>query len=162
MTVRQIVHQHDPAAAILNLRTMDEVISTSLARPRISMVLLALFAAAALILGAIGIYGVMSYAVGERSRELSIRVALGAARRDLLVSVLGSGLRLTAVGIAVGLGLAFAAARLLESLVFEVSTTDPAIFSATVAALVLVAVLATLVPALRAGRTDPSAALRSD
>jgi putative ABC transport system permease protein len=141
---------------------MDEVISDSLGRPRMLMHLFGGFAALALLLAALGTYGVLSYQVTERRREIGIRMALGARREAVLGRVLGDGLKLTTVGLLAGLAGALALTRLMETLLFEVRPTDLATFGGVTAAITLVAIAACLVPALRATRVDPMAALREE
>jgi len=141
---------------------MDEVISDSLGRPRMLMHLFGGFAALALLLAALGTYGVLSYQVTERRREIGIRMALGARCEAVLGRVLGDGLKLTTVGLLAGLAGALALTRLMETLLFEVRPTDPATLGGVTAAITLVAIAACLVPALRATRVDPMAALREE
>jgi predicted permease len=156
------VREADPALPIIRLRTMDEVVSGSLRRPRMLMHLFGGFAALALLLAAIGTYGVLSYLVTERRREIGIRMALGAKREAVLRSVLGYGLKLTCIGLAAGLAGALALTRLMETLLFEVRPTDPATLVSVASVITFVAVIACLVPAHRATRVDPIAALREE
>ena len=156
------VREADPSLPIIRLRPMDEVVSDSLRRPRMLMHLFGGFAALALLLAAIGTYGVLSYLVTERRREIGIRMALGAKRETVLRSVLGYGLKLTAIGLAAGLAGALALTRLMETLLFEVRPTDPATLASVAAVITFVAIIACLVPALRATRVDPIAALREE
>ena len=145
---------------IYRIRSLDEMISNSVAKPRFYMLLLGLFAIVGLVLAIVGVYGVISYMVSERTREIGVRMALGATRRDVLRMVLGRGLTLAAVGIVIGLGGGIAVTRVIESLLFEVSATDPLIFGTVSALLALVAAFACYVPAMRATRVDPMTALR--
>src|SRR5262249_31751856 len=131
-------------------------------RPRFSMALVGLFGVLALSLAAIGLYGVLSHAVAQRTREIGIRVALGAARREVLRLVVGQGMRLALLGIALGACGALAATRLLRSLLFGVATDDPLTSFVLIATLAAVALTACAVPAWRAARVDPIAALRAD
>jgi ABC-type antimicrobial peptide transport system permease subunit len=126
------------------------------------MGLVGAFALAALVLAAIGIYGVVSYGVAQRTSEIGVRMALGAGRRDVLRLVVGGSLRLALAGVALGLVAALAVTRAMTTLLFGVTATDPATFAVTAAALAVVAVLASLVPALRATRIDPIEALRAE
>jgi putative ABC transport system permease protein len=142
------------------VRTLEEVVSSSLAGRRFSLAVLAAFAASALALAVTGVYGVMSYAVARRTHEIGVRMALGAQRRDVLGLVLGSGMRLTLFGVGAGLVGSLAAARLMSGLLYGVSPNDPATLLAVAALLVVVAFLACLVPAYRATRVDPIAALK--
>jgi putative ABC transport system permease protein len=159
-TVRRTVWEIDKDQPVSNISTMEEILSESIARQRFSMLLLGIFAAVALILAAVGLYGVMSYSVAQRTREIGIRMALGAQARDVLRLIVGQGLTLTLIGIALGLTGAFALTRLLESLLFGVSASDPATFTGVAALLLAVSLLACYLPARRAMRVDPLIALR--
>jgi len=159
-SIREIVAGMDREEPIANIATMDQLITDSVARSRFMMFLLGLFAALALILASIGIYGVMSYAVSQRTNEIGIRMALGAQRRDILRLVLGHGSRLAIIGVAIGIGTALLLTRLMVSLLFSVSATDPATFSAVAVLLLLVALIACYIPARRAMKVDPMVALR--
>jgi len=150
----------DPAIPLNNVRVFDQYISRSLARPRFNAFLLSIFAGSALLLTAIGIYGVMAYSVAQRTNEIGIRMALGAAQSHIFRLVVGQAMTLVAISIVIGLGGAFAATRLLNSLLFGVSAWDPFTFSAIVILISLVAFLATWVPARRAMNLDPMVALR--
>jgi putative ABC transport system permease protein len=139
---------------------MDQLISTSVAQPRLNLSLLVAFAALALILSAVGVYGVMAYAVTQRTHEIGIRMALGALPADVLRQVIAEGGRLAACGVALGLVAALALTRLMASLLFGVKPTDPVTFTAVAATLVSVALAACYIPACRATRVDPIIALR--
>jgi ABC-type antimicrobial peptide transport system permease subunit len=141
---------------------MDEVVSDSLRRPFMLTHLFGGFATLALLLAALGTYGVLSYQVTERRREIGVKMALGARRQAVLSSILGDGLKLTTIGLLAGLAGALALTRSMETLLFEVRPTDPATLGGVTAAITLVAVVASLVPALRATRIDPMAALREE
>ncbi|MFY9550958.1 MAG: FtsX-like permease family protein, partial [Thermoanaerobaculia bacterium] len=141
---------------------MTQTVYESVAQPRFRATLLALFGAAALLLAVLGIYGVISYSVGRRTREVGIRIALGAQGRDVLRMVLLEGLALSAAGLAVGLGGALVLTRFLSSLLFEVSPLDPSTYSAVAASLLATGLLACWIPARRATRIDPVLALRQE
>ena len=142
------------------VRTMQQRVHESLARRRFSMLLLAVFAAVALALATIGIYGVMAYLVNQGTREIGIRVALGATRRNIVSLVVRQGMALALSGVAVGLAGAFLLTRLIRSLLFGVEATDPVTFVGIALLLGLVALLASYIPARRAARVDPLVALR--
>ena len=150
----------DADMPVYNVQTMNEIIRASLARQRFTTLLFLLFAGAALMLGAIGTYGVLSYAVSQRTREMGVRMALGAGAPEILRLVLTRGARLIAGGIAIGLVAAFALSRLLASMLYHVTATDPATFMAVSAVLIVVAVAACYIPARRATKVDPIIALR--
>jgi putative ABC transport system permease protein len=160
--IRNAVLQLDKEQPIANVRTLDQILSISIAQQRFSTLLLGVFAAVAMALAAVGIYGVLSYAVTQRTQEIGIRVALGAARRDVLRLVVGQGMRLALIGMAAGLAVAFALTRLMSTLLFGVSPTDPMIFGSIALLIVTVALLACLIPARRATKVDPMVALRSE
>jgi len=141
---------------------MDQLLSESVGQRRLSMLLLGLFATIALLLASIGIYGVMSYSVAQRSHELGIRMALGAARGNVLRLVLRQGMSLVVIGLVIGILGAIGVTRLLATQLFGVDATDPATFTLVAGGLALVALVATLVPALRATRVDPLVALRQE
>src|SRR5262249_24943957 len=158
--IRQDLQQMNAEQVVFGAISMDEIISTTLARRRFSMILLTSFAALALILAGIGIYGVISYIVGQRTQEIGIRMALGARRIHVLRMVLGQGARLIVIGEATGLAAALALTQLMTSLIFNVSPADTLTFASVTALLTLVALLACAVPARRATRVDPMLALR--
>ncbi len=160
--MRRAVKDAEPDALVLSAASMDELIAPQLARPRFDAVLLSTFAVAALILAAIGLYGIMASAVAQQTRELGVRMALGATPERLRRMVLGQALRVTGVGAAVGLAAALAGSRLLTSLLFEVSPTDPVALLGACALLLAVAFVAALMPAQRAGRVDPAQMLRAE
>ena len=150
----------NPEAPVSELKAMPEIMAGETAAPRSIASLFAAFAALALALGIIGIYGVISFFVGQRTREIGIRIAMGAQRRDILKLVVSEGLTLTAVGIIVGLGSALALTRFLSSLLYGVSATDPVDFAAVAVLFAVVALAASYIPARRAMRVDPLTALR--
>jgi putative ABC transport system permease protein len=152
----------DPDMEISTFSTMGQLVGRQLVRPRFNMSLMGVFASVALMLAAIGIYGVISYSVAQRTREIGIRVALGAGEREIVRSVLGRGMALTITGVALGLAGALGVTRLLASLLVGVRPTDPLTFTAIAMLLVLVALLACYVPARRATRVDAIVALRSE
>ena len=158
--LREAVLTIDPDQPISDVRTMDQWVSRSLEVRRAPMVLLALFGGVALVLSAIGIYGVLAFGVAQRVREFGIRQALGADRQSILSLVLGQGMRTVGVGVALGLGGAYALSRFLETLLFGVQPHDMAVFAGVTVLLLLVAVLACYLPARRATEIDPMTALR--
>jgi putative ABC transport system permease protein len=160
--IRNAVLQIDKEQPIANVRTLDQILSTSIAQQRFSMLLLGVFAAVAMLLAAVGIYGVLSYSVTQRTHEVGIRMALGAGRRDVLRLLIGHGMLLTLIGVAAGLAAAFALTRLMSTLLFGVSPTDPATFGLIALLLVTVALLACWIPARRATKVDPMVALRNE
>jgi len=160
--VEREVHQIDKDEPVSDVRTMEGWVSRSLAQSRFNSVVLAVFAGLAIVLAALGIYGVMAYAVSQRTSEIGIRLALGADQRTILRLIVGNGIRLAAVGLATGIVLALALTRTLASLLFGTRPTDPVTFAAVVAALGLVALLASYVPARRASRITPVEALRTE
>ena len=161
-TVRKTILEADPDQPIANIRTLEEAVDRSLSRQRTTLILLGIFAFVAIALACIGIYGVMSYVVGQRAREFAIRGALGAQRRDIVGLVLRGGLKLSLLGITVGSVAAFFLARLVETLLFEVQARDPFVFLASVCLLGIVAAVSVYLPARRATKVDPLTALRTD
>jgi putative ABC transport system permease protein len=157
--VRNEIHQVDPAQPISNVRTMDEVLGEETASRRLGMTLLTIFAALALLLATIGIYGVLAYFVVQHMQEFGVRVALGAQRRDILALVLKKGMTLTLLGVAIGLAVAFGLTRLMSSLLYGVGTTDPLTYASLAVLLTGVALIACYVPARRATKVDPMVAL---
>ncbi len=160
--LRRAVAEVDPALPLYNLGTMQGRVMDSLAQSRFSTMLLTVFGAIALILAAIGVYGVISYGVAQRTQEIGIRMALGARHADVLAMVVRHGAALAGIGLAVGLAGALALSQLMSSLLFQVSPTDPPTFASGTMVLTAVAVLAAALPARRAARTDPMVALRNE
>ena len=158
--IREIVTAADPTVPIVNMRTMEDVFAESVVRPRFLAQLLAVFGGLALVLAAIGTYGVLSYAVTERRHEIGIRMALGADRGTVLGMILAQGLRVTALGIVVGMFGALLLTRLASSLLYEVEPTDPLTFATVALFVAVIAALACLVPARRATAVDPMVVLR--
>jgi predicted permease len=161
-SLRNQVHRLDPTLAVADVQLMDQIVDSSVSTPRFAFALVGLFAVLAIVLAGIGTYGVISYSVSQRTPELGIRMALGALRSDVMRLVLFHAARLACLGTILGVLAAFAMARLLKSLVFEVSTSDPATFASVAGVVILVALLAGYIPALRATATDPVNALRSE
>jgi predicted permease len=160
--VGRAVWSINPNVPLANVRPLDAVVAKSMARTSFTLVMLAIAGAMALLLGAAGIYGVISYSVSQRTREIGIRMALGARRQEVTRMFVGHGLGLTAVGIACGLAAAVALARVMGSLLFEVSPIDPITYVAVCAGLTLAAFLASYLPALRATLVNPVTALRAE
>jgi putative ABC transport system permease protein len=154
------IHDMHSDQPVSEVRSMNAVVGESVARQRFNMLLLVIFAGVALVLAVVGIYGVMAYGVMQRRHEIGIRVALGAGRADVVRMVMGQGLALTAAGIGIGAGAAFALTRLMKSMLFAVTATDPATFAGVALLLAMVALVACYVPARRATRVDPVVALR--
>lgn len=152
----------DPQLAVFDAKSMDDAVSESVAQPRFYAILLASFAGIALLLAGIGIYGVIAYSVSQRTRELGIRLALGAGRASVITLVLRQGVVLIAAGVVGGLAVAFAGTRLIATMLFNVSTLDAATFAAVTGVLVVVAVAATWIPAARASAVDPLVAMRAE
>jgi putative ABC transport system permease protein len=157
--MRQVVRSLDSQLPV-NFKTLDQVFASSLDQRRFSLVIFGVFGCVALLLAAMGIYGVTSYAVAQRTQEIGIRIALGARMSDVLKLVLGSGMSLVLIGAALGVAGAFAATRVMSNLLFGVAPTDFATFTAVVVVLVVVAFVACFIPARRATKVDPLVALR--
>ena len=161
-TVRAAIQSLDNNQPVYDVFTLRQIVGDSMAQRRFSMLLMGLFAAVALALAAVGIYGVMSYSVAQRTHEIGIRIALGAQTSDVLKLVIGQGMMLTMIGVAIGLAAALALTRLLETLLFGISATDWATFTEIAALLTAVALLASYLPARRASQLDPMIALRQE
>jgi predicted permease len=158
--IREIVTAADPSLPIVNMRTMEDVFSESVVRPRFLAQLLTIFGGLALVLAAIGTYGVLSYAVTERRQEIGIRMALGADRGTVLGMILGQGMKVTALGIVVGIIGSLLLTKYVETLLYEVKPTDPLTFLVVAVFITAIAALACLIPARRATTVDPMVALR--
>jgi ABC-type antimicrobial peptide transport system permease subunit len=159
---RQAVWSIDSDLPISRIRTMEQVYRESMARSSFTLVMLAVAGGMALLLGIVGIYGVISYSVSQRTREMGIRIALGAPQSALQGMVVRHGLLLAAVGVAIGLGSAAALTRILASMLFEISPVDPLTYSAVSVVLLAAAAIASYVPAHRASRVNPVVALRAE
>jgi putative ABC transport system permease protein len=160
--VRRVLADLDRGLAVSDIRSLDDVVSRSIAGPRFTTALLSVFAGLALILAAIGIYGVLSFIVAQRTAELGIRMALGASASDVLRLVVGQGMRPVIIGLAVGLLAALALARVLQGFLFGVAQTDPGTYVTVTVVLSSAAILACYLPARRAARVDPMTALRAE
>ncbi|HEV2706804.1 MAG TPA: ABC transporter permease, partial [Pyrinomonadaceae bacterium] len=161
-TVRRIIWSIDKDQPLTDIKTMEQYFSDSVALQRFNMLLLGVFAIVALILAALGVYGVMSYSVSQRTREIGIRMALGAQAKDVLKLILKQGMFLAVLGVAIGLTAAFILTRVMQSLLFDVATNDVVIFIGAALVLILVMLIASYVPARRAIRIEPTIALRDD
>jgi predicted permease len=160
--IRDAVRTVDPSQAVYNARSMDAVVAQSIRRARFTVLLVGAFALSALLLGAIGIYGVMSYLVGQRTQEMGIRLALGATVSAVIGLVVGRAAKLAVIGVVAGLIAALFATRWLGALLYDVSPTDPVTFLAVPLLFVMVAMLASYAPARRATRIDPVRALKAE
>ena len=158
--VRREVQALDPEQPVTGIATQEQLLAEAVSLPRFRTMLLSLVSGLALVLASVGVYGVMSYTVARRRQEIGIRMALGAGRADVVRMIVKGGLKLAALGVTAGLVGAYAATRLLKGLLFGIEATDPQTYVATAVILVLVALLACCVPALRAARVDPISALR--
>jgi ABC-type antimicrobial peptide transport system permease subunit len=153
------VNSQQPVA---RTRSMDDLIESNVADRKRPMILLGAFAALALVLACIGVYGVLAYSVEQRTREIGIRVAIGASPSEVTRMILGQGLRLGLLGLAAGIGLAVVLGRLLQTLLYGANSLSPVVYAVTSAALLLIAVAACIIPAQRAARVDPVVALRNE
>jgi ABC-type antimicrobial peptide transport system permease subunit len=160
--IRGEIQQLDPNLPVFGVMTLAETLGRSVARPRFQVILLGLFGGVALLLAAVGIYGLLAYLVSKSTREIGIRMALGAVPREVLELVVWKGIALTLMGLGIGLLGALGLTRFLSGLLFQVGATDPWTFAAVTAFLGTVAVVASILPALRATRVDPIHALRME
>jgi putative ABC transport system permease protein len=156
------LHSLDPDLAITSVVPMSAVVATSVQRPRFVMFLLATFGVIALVLAAVGLYGVISQSARQRTHEIGIRVALGAGRRTVIGQIVREGMQLAGIGIIIGIGLSFAVTRLLSTQLYGVTATDPATFAVIALLLATVAFIASYLPANRASRVDPVTAMRGE
>jgi putative ABC transport system permease protein len=156
------VQSVDPDQPLSAIASMDELLARSVGQRRLSMMLLSLFSGIALVLASVGIYGLMSYSVAQRARELGVRIALGAARRDVLRLVLRQGMSLALIGIVVGLAAALALSRVIASQLYGIHPGDPATMLLVAGLLAVTALTANLIPAWRATRVDPAVILREE
>lgn len=160
--IQSALHGVDPRIALFDARPLQQRLASSIARPRFHAALLALFAGITLVLAIVGVYGVLSYSVTERASEMGLRMALGASRWTVMRGVLRTGLQLAGAGLVIGVAVALIGSRLLSTLVFGVTPTDPLTFAGVIAVVVFTAAAASLIPAVRATRADPMTALRGD
>jgi ABC-type antimicrobial peptide transport system permease subunit len=160
--VRDAIWSVDREQTITSISTLDHLVGEAVARPRLLTVLLGLFGAVGLLLGAVGLYGVLSYLVSSRQREIGVRIALGAPRGAVLGMVVRKGLAMAVAGITIGLVAAFALTRYLRDVLFGVAPTDPMTYGLVILSMLAVAVIASAVPARRAATVDPVIAFRSD
>jgi putative ABC transport system permease protein len=161
-SVRGAIAEIDPGQPVYDLQSLDQLVAKSLGQRRFTLTLMLLFGVIALVLSAVGIYGVMAFAVTQRTQEIGIRMALGASAIDVLRLIVGSGMSLAAIGVVVGLAGALGITRLMSSLLFGVSPTDVLTFALVSAGLLIVALLACYLPARRAMKVDPLVALRCE
>jgi ABC-type antimicrobial peptide transport system permease subunit len=159
-SIRHVNAQISNQQVIFGVQTMDSIISDSMASRRFSMILLVVFAVLALLLASVGIYGVISYVVGQRTNEIGIRMALGAHQRNILLLILGRGGKLAGLGVAIGLAAALGLTRLMATLLYGIGATDPLTFAGVAVLLTMVALAACYIPARRAANLDPTVALR--
>jgi ABC-type antimicrobial peptide transport system permease subunit len=157
--IRESAVKADPSSVVYGARPLQEIVANSIAKQRLAMILLSVFSALALVLSAIGIYGVISYLTGQRTHEIGIRVALGASRADVLRMVIGEGMTITLIGVGIGIAAALGLTRLISQLIYGVAAYDPITFVGVAVLLTGVALLACYIPARRAMRVDPMIAL---
>jgi putative ABC transport system permease protein len=160
--IRQKVRELDADLAIANVRTMDQWLSNSAAQPRLSSLLLTVFAAIAVVIAAVGVYGVLAYSVGQRTREIGLRMAIGATPRSVFSLIVIEGMIIALIGVGIGAAAGLALGRAFSSLVYGITVDDPVTFITVVTVLLLVALAACAIPARRASRVDPMVALRNE
>jgi putative ABC transport system permease protein len=160
--IRREVAEVDRGVALYDIRTLDEVVARSLGEERFATLVLGGFAGTALLLAAFGLYGIVAFSVTERTREIGVRLALGASRAQVLSMIVWDGARVVLVGLAIGVGVALSLGRLVRSFLFQTRTTDPLVLVSVAVILALAGVLASIVPAYRAARVDPAMSLRAD
>ena len=158
----ETVQSMDPDMPTYSSKTIEDYLDGTLSVPRFNTVLLALFAGLAMILTAVGLYGVISYTVAQRTHEIGIRMALGAKPKDMMKLIIGQGMKLGVTGVAIGIAIAMGLTHFLSSMLFGITATDPVSFAAVIVMLLLVVVMACYVPARRAMRVDPMIALRHE
>jgi putative ABC transport system permease protein len=161
-SITDLVRQQDPNLVVADVKTMEEVVSTSVARQRLMMLFLTIFAVAALLLAAVGIHGVIAYSVTQRTQEIGIRMALGAQARDVLTMVVGHALLLAGLGITIGGAAALMLSRVMTNLLFDITPLDPLTYGGVTLMLAVVAAVAAWLPGRRATRVDPVIALRAE
>ena len=161
-SARAVVSELAPGLPLANVRPMREVVAAAGAQPRFTTLVMSFFAGAAFLLAGLGLYGVLAYSVEQRTREMGVRIALGAGRREIFRLIVGGGMGLALAGVLVGIPAALALTRLMKGVLSEVTSNDPVTYIAVVAILGTVAFLASYLPARRATRVDPLVALRSD
>jgi putative ABC transport system permease protein len=160
--LRRIIHDVDPAQPVVSVRMLSDIVESSTAPRRVQVDVLSAFAAIAFLLAAIGLHGVLAFAVSNRTQEIGVRMALGAGARDILSMILGEGAVLAIVGIVAGSALAYAAGRALQSLLAGVAPGDAMTFAAAIALCLLMTIFGSLGPAIRAVRIDPTTAIRTE
>jgi ABC-type antimicrobial peptide transport system permease subunit len=158
----RVINQIDPLLPVAAVRPLDEVFAESIARPRLTAMAMGVFAGAALLLAALGVYGIVAYSVSQRSRQFGIRVALGARQNQIIGMVVGQNLRLVGLGLGLGLLTAIPATRLLRGLLFQVGPNDPLTFAGIGAMLAVVAIVAAYLPARRGTQVDPVVTLKTE
>jgi putative ABC transport system permease protein len=161
-TTKQVLHEIDPALPLFNIRSVKDIVDQSVGQPRLNTTLLAFFATVAVVLAIIGIYGVVSYSVAQRTQEIGVRMALGARQGDVLRLVLREGVTLATLGVVLGVAGAFVATPLIRSWLFGIDRTDPRTIVVAAIGLILIALGASWLPARRASRVDPLLAMRGD